>query len=82
MGKPVSNHRVTLNLPFVRILLAAYGVSQREIAERAGVSKATVSKVLRNYRGVRAEKRIAVLRALAFRVGKRPHQLCLGRAAA
>jgi len=71
-----------LNRRFVTILLAANGVSQTEIAKRARVHKSTVTRALQNRRTVTAEKRVAVLLALAERLKCEPLELCRGRAAA
>lgn len=71
-----------LNRAYIAVLLASYGVSQKEIAQLAKVHKVTVSKVLRNYRRVSPEKRLAVLRALANRFGRAPEELVVQRLAA
>lgn len=71
-----------LNRRIVIMLMAAYGVSQAEIARLAGTHKSTVTRALQNRRNVTAEKRRAVLCALSQRLKTDPRDLCRGRAAA
>lgn len=76
MGKPFASQDFRLHLPYVRVLIALHGLSQRELARLARVHEATVSRVLKNSRRVTPEKRRAVLLALARRVGRDPEELC------
>lgn len=64
------------------MLLAASGVSRTAVARRAGVHIVTVSKVLRNRRHVSAEKRLAVVRAVAALCNATVDELVIGRLAA
>ena len=73
---------IRLNKNYVQMLLAAYGVSKRRVAQTAGVHIATVSKTLRNRRDVGPEKRVAVLNAIATLTGRDPEELVHGRLAA
>ncbi len=74
--------RLKTNRRTAEMLLAAHGVSRTEIAQLSGQPIWTVSRVLRNFRYVDPEKRIAVLRAVASRVGCDIEELVLGRLAA
>jgi transcriptional regulator with XRE-family HTH domain len=83
MGNGLSTSRLRLNLNYVKLLLAAHRMTQAEIANLAGVTGASVSRVLKNSRKVRPETRVAVVEALAKRFGCEPRELCLpGRPAA
>lgn len=73
---------IRLNKDYVQMLLAAYGISKRRVAQTAGVHIATVSKTLRNRRDVGPEKKAAVLSAIASLTGRDPGELVVGRLAA
>ncbi len=73
---------IRLNRDTVEILLVAYKISKRRVAETAGVGRYTVSKALRNRRDVGPEKRMAVLQAIATLTGRDPEALVMGRLAA
>lgn len=73
---------IRLNMTFTNMLLAAHGISKRQVAETAGVGRHTVSKALRNRRDVGPEKRVAVLNAIASLTGRDPEELVHGRLAA
>jgi hypothetical protein len=74
---------IRINRRYVTMLLAAYGVSQRRIAEQAALSRQTVAKTLKNRRDVSTDKKRAVLHAIAALTGREPEELCLpGRLAA
>lgn len=73
---------VRVNRPYIVMAMAAHQVTCREVARAAGVHHVTVTRVLRNFRSVAPEKRTAVIRALASRLGVDPDMLCVGRLAA
>lgn len=82
MGNHRSEEPLKIHIRHARMMMLAFQVSQREVARLAGVAPSTVSKVFRGYRRIRAEKRRAVLLALAERLKCDPAELCLGRPAA
>lgn len=55
---------------------AGNSITIRDVASRAGVSLATVSRVLNNNASIRPETRAAVLKAVAF--GLPPKCQCAG----
>ena len=75
--------RIRLNRPYITILLAAYRISQRRVAEQAQLSRQIVNKALKNRRDVSDDKKRAVLQAIAALTGRDPDELRLhGRLAA
>jgi hypothetical protein len=73
---------IQINKEHVEMLLAAYRVSKRRVAVKAGVHPATVSKALRNRRDLSTEKKMAVLLAIATLTDRDPDALVRGRLAA
>ncbi len=51
--------------PFVRGLMAARGMTRRQLGRLVGCHSVTVTRVLRNYPGVSPKLRLRVLQALA-----------------
>jgi len=80
--QPLAQEPIRINRRTALVLMAAHGVTRTEIARLAGVHLWTVTRVLKNFRRVAPDKRMAVLRAIASRCGCEIEELVMGRLAA
>jgi hypothetical protein len=82
MTERTLSNTVRLNRDTIEILLIAYQIPKRVVAEKAGISPVSLSKALRNRRDASQETRMAALRAIAALTGRDPEALVMGRLAA